>query len=269
MRTASLSLDTIRLDGGTQCRAELSQDYIASMAEAWSDGAKIPAVVVFHDGSAYWLADGFHRYHAAQKCDFRDIEAEIHSGTRTDAVRYALGANSAHGQPRTNADKRRAVEIALKEFPKLTDGEIAKICAITPKTVAACAMRSGISRPDVRTAGDGKSYPATKPAKTPGMKALESMGATIVDVRGKPVAEVDEETKAAFTDGGRGIIEGMEAQKQASEPQPQVTGGKTSWALIYATMAIDQLKKISNTDPKHDEALANVSNWITQNRKTK
>jgi len=154
MRTASLSLDTIRLDGGTQCRAELHQEYIAGMAEAWSDGAKIPAVVVFHDGSAYWLADGFHRYHAAQKCDFRDIEAEIHSGTRTDAVRYALGANSAHGQPRTNADKRRAVEIALKEFPKLSSVELAGICAVgrsfvdnirphQPATVAGCETRIG------------------------------------------------------------------------------------------------------------------------------
>lgn len=269
MRTASLSLETVRLDGGTQCRAELSQDYIAGMAEAWSDGAKIPAVVVFHDGSAYWLADGFHRYHAAQKCDFRDIEAEIHSGTRTDAVRYALGANSAHGQPRTNADKRRAVEIALKEFPKLSSRELAAICAVGDDLVLTVKkLQVPVSGTSHKVTGaDGKSYPATKPAKTPGMKMLESMGATIVDMR-KPVVEVDEETKAAFTAGGREIIAGMAAQKQ-EQPEPQPTGSKTSWALIYATMAIDQLKKISNTDPKHDEALANVSNWITQNTNTK
>lgn len=166
MRTASLSLDTIRLDGGTQCRAELSQDYIAGMAEAWSDGAKIPAVVVFHDGSAYWLADGFHRYHAAQKCDFRDIEAEIHSGTRTDAVRYALGANSAHGQPRTGADKQRAIEIALREFPKLSSEELGKICAVSPRTVEAHrranSANCGVEK---RTGADGKER--KMPARAP------------------------------------------------------------------------------------------------------
>lgn len=169
MKTESLALSSIRLDGGTQCRASLDQDHIATLADAWQDGAKMPAVVVFHDGSNYWLADGFHRYHAAQECEFRDIEAEVRSGTRCDAVKFALGANAAHGLRRTNADKRRAVEIALKEFPKLSNVELARICAVNDKTVAAARAdmvgRSEIPNAATRTDSAGRQQPATKPAR--------------------------------------------------------------------------------------------------------
>ncbi len=78
------------------------------------------------------------------------------------------------------------MEIALKEFPKLSSREIAKVCAVSVDTV--CRARPEVSDSDTsskRTGADGKSYPATKPAKTPGMKMLESMGATIVDMRDK------------------------------------------------------------------------------------
>lgn len=156
MTTTCLKLAEVRLDGGTQCRAALSQDYIADLAEAWQGGAKIPAAVVFHDGSNHWLADGFHRYHAAQKCGFLDVEVEVRSGTRTDAVRYALGANAAHGQPRTNADKRRAVEIALKEFPKLSSREIAKVCAVSHDFVNRTRPAQLSSDDSSRTGADGK-----------------------------------------------------------------------------------------------------------------
>jgi hypothetical protein len=153
MNARSLYLSDIRLDGGTQCRAALDADHIASLAEAWTEGAKMPAVIVFNDGTNNWLADGFHRYHAAEKCDFKDILAEVRSGTRTDAVKFALGANAAHGMRRSNADKRRAVEIALKEFPNLSSVEVSRICAVShtfvdkqrpePATVAGSEARIG------------------------------------------------------------------------------------------------------------------------------
>lgn len=162
----TLELQSIRLDGGTQCRAKLDDEYIAALSAAWLDGAKIPAVTVYHDGSNYWLADGFHRYHAAQKCEFRDLLCDVVSGTRLDAIKHALGANAAHGLRRTNEDKRRAVEIALKEFPKLSNVEVAKICAVSDKTVAACrpslVARSEIPNVSTRTDSLGRQQPAHK-----------------------------------------------------------------------------------------------------------
>jgi hypothetical protein len=62
-----LSLDAIRLDGGTQPRAGLDDALVQEYAEAPREGAAFPAVTVYYDGEAYWLADGFHRYHAASR----------------------------------------------------------------------------------------------------------------------------------------------------------------------------------------------------------
>ena len=56
-----LNLDAIRLDGETQARVALDSTQVAEYAEAMRDGDKFPPIVVFHDGSDYWLADGFHR----------------------------------------------------------------------------------------------------------------------------------------------------------------------------------------------------------------
>lgn len=60
-----IALTSIRTDGGTQPRARLNEDQVAEYVEAMESGATFPPLVVFHDGAAYWLADGFHRYHAA------------------------------------------------------------------------------------------------------------------------------------------------------------------------------------------------------------
>jgi len=39
--------------------------------------------------------------------------------------------HAAHGIRRGNADKRRAVEIALREFPKLSSNMIAGMCGVS------------------------------------------------------------------------------------------------------------------------------------------
>jgi len=111
-----LALTTIRIDGGTQSRVELSEAVVAEYASAITEGAELPPIVVFHDGSAHWLADGFHRFMAYTKLGRDTIPADVRTGTRRDAVLYSVGANSAHGLPRTNADKRRSVEMLLDDI---------------------------------------------------------------------------------------------------------------------------------------------------------
>lgn len=49
-------------------------------------------------------------------------------------------------------------------------------------------------------------------------------------------------------------------EKQAAQQQ------RASWADEYAGMAIDQLRKISKSDPKRGEALARVAAWIKENQ---
>ena len=132
-----LSLADIVIDGGTQPRERLCTDAVNEYAEAMESGAKFPPLTVFSDGSSYWLADGFHRFHAARQHGSKTVSCEVHQGSLRDAILYAVGANACHGNRRTNADKRHAVMMLLEdsEWAKRSDRWIAEKCGVSPDTV--------------------------------------------------------------------------------------------------------------------------------------
>lgn len=140
-----LEINKIRLDGGTQPRAELRYDVIDDYAEEMRQGVIFPAVTVFFDGSDYWLADGFHRVHAARRAGQGAIDADVRQGTRRDAVLYSVGVNAEHGLRRTNDDKRRAVMTLLQdeEWRQWSDYKIAEACHVSRSLVQ--SMRSSLA----------------------------------------------------------------------------------------------------------------------------
>ena len=132
--TKNLSLSEIRIDGGTQPRAEIDEQYIAeNLVPALDGGATMPPLTVFYDGKYYWLADGFHRWHAFTTCDVLAPPCEVHKGTKRDAILWSVGSNSEHGLRRTNADKHESVMTLLKdkEWAKWSDVIIAEKCHVT------------------------------------------------------------------------------------------------------------------------------------------
>jgi ParB-like chromosome segregation protein Spo0J len=160
-------LDSIDYESENQARVQLNDDTVAEYADAMERKEKLPPIVCYHDGSTYWLADGFHRYHAARKRGEKDTEAQVIKGSRDDARWHAAGANTQHGLKRTTADKQKAVRLALALRPNLSDSKIAKHCGVSDKTVAAQrAKMSGSEIPnltDQRRLGlDGKMYPARR-----------------------------------------------------------------------------------------------------------
>ena len=133
-----LRLDSIRIDPALQPRVTVDQGVVAEYADAMEAGDTFPAIVVFHDGSTFWLADGWHRVEAARSVrDKRALLAEVHEGTRRDALLYSLGANAAHGLRRSNEDKRKAVQrlLADPEWATWSDREIARVCRVSPTSV--------------------------------------------------------------------------------------------------------------------------------------
>ena len=134
--TKKLKLSEIVTDAGTQVRAGLNEATVADYAEALGGGAKFPPVVVFHDGDRYVAADGFHRIHAASRTGATQIECDVRKGGKTDALKFALGCNAHHGLRRTNADKRHAVELAVREFPNVSTVAIARMCLVGDELVA-------------------------------------------------------------------------------------------------------------------------------------
>lgn len=126
-----IRLVAIRTDAGTQSRARIDELTVADYAEAMIRGDKFPPVVVFQNNGDLILADGFHRVSAARKARLTVIAAEVRHGTRTDALKFSLHSNHAHGLRRNNEDKRHAVNLALKEFSHLSDRVIAGLCAVS------------------------------------------------------------------------------------------------------------------------------------------
>lgn len=180
--TRLLAHADIRQDGGTQPRGEISSDLVTEYITAILDGAKFPPVVVFYDGSDYWLADGFHRVRAFASAG-RPVPADVRQGTQRDAVLFSLGANATHGQRRTNADKRRAVMRALDdaEWSQWSDREIARRCAVSNQFVSNIrAELPPVNDGQVieRRGGDGKVYHFENTTQRPTAPALASQEPT-------------------------------------------------------------------------------------------
>lgn len=163
-----VKVSTIELDTSIQCRATIDTAVVSDYSERMVAGDDFPPVELFGTKEKSWIGDGWHRTLAARSIERDSIEANLHPGGRAEALKHALGANVIHGHRRSNADKRRCVEIALREFPKMSDPAIAKLCGVDHKTVAAWRPATlGNSQPEHRTGQDGKQYPARRTAAEP------------------------------------------------------------------------------------------------------
>lgn len=81
------------------------------------------------------------------------LKADVRKGTKRDAILHSVGANSAHGLPRTNDDKRRAVQMLLAdpEWSQWSDREIGRRCAVGHELV-------GKARPSLAVTTSEKTY---------------------------------------------------------------------------------------------------------------
>jgi len=88
----------------------------------------------------------------------------IHKGTLREAVLFAVGANGTHGKPRTNADKRRCVEMLLKdkEWKARADLWICHVAKVSKRLVKDVRDEMGAQK-GARTYGrNGKVYDTEK-----------------------------------------------------------------------------------------------------------
>lgn len=132
-----INLHTIRTDGGTQSRISLNQDVVNEYSELMADGVKFPPLACYHDGSDYWLVDGFHRYFALKKNGASLVDIEVTAGTLREAQLKSKAVNHDHGLRRTNADIHKAIKDMLmdEEWSKWSLGEIAKWVGTSKTTI--------------------------------------------------------------------------------------------------------------------------------------
>lgn len=174
-----VDVSRIKMDPALQPRTGVDFSVVAEYAEHYATGVVMAPIVVFRDdANVLWLADGFHRVNAAQSANVSHVEAEIRTGTRSDAIWYSASANKAHGLPRRNTDKRRAVEMALKceKSRGLSDRAIAEHCGVHHDLVGEVRKSITVSESDTRGSSprigkDGKKQAPSSKAKSEAGKA--------------------------------------------------------------------------------------------------
>lgn len=172
----TVALKKIRFDGDTQMRAGLNGDTVAEYRDAMKAGDTFPPIVVFFDGSDYWIGDGYHRWHAAGEAGLDALPCDIRQGSRRDAILFACSANSVHGLRRTNEDKRKAVATLLKDAEWVTwsDQEISRSCGVSQPFVGKLREQliTVINTGKKRIGKDGRKYNAKKPTLKPKAAAV-------------------------------------------------------------------------------------------------
>ena len=194
MKTTTMRLDQITVDYNLQMRADgNSSETVLEYAENFDN---LPPIKVYCDGDNNFLADGFHRFAAAQQLKKLRVSVEVEKGTKRDALLYALGANRAHGLRRSNADKRRAVETVLadEQWAKWSDRKVAEVAGVSHifvasirgqvETVSTSNSQNPVKTEETRIGKDGKEYPASKP-KTPDIPAYDDSEYEDVEVEPK------------------------------------------------------------------------------------
>lgn len=135
----ALNLLNIRIDGGTQARLKLNQDWVKSYAESMREGDIFPELTVFFDGSEYWLVNGFHRFFAMRSNGITSTECEVINGTLREAILYSKGANGGNkrGLPTSFEDNRSNIIWMLNddEYKTWTNTAIAKHVGVSSMTV--------------------------------------------------------------------------------------------------------------------------------------
>jgi hypothetical protein len=242
-----LNLLTIKIDGGTQARVSLNQDVVKEYAESMREGAVFPPITVFHDGSEYWLADGFHRYFATKSNAITSIEAEVKTGTLDDAILFAFSANGKRGLSMTAEDNRNIIYAMLRhpEWSQWTNTAIAKHIGVSSMTVGRvkATMEKKPDEPTVKKFIDksGKEStvdtsklatkrPTTKPDATTAPNALEQKIAEMSDQIDELVdtvnSQAEENTllrdKIAIGQWDASEIEKIDAQETLAEARERI-----------------------------------------------
>lgn len=169
-----LRIDQIQLHEDLQLRASTNWEHVEDLVEVIQAGNQFKeAPVVFQQDNVYWLADGYHRVYAFQKAGVESAEFDVRDGSFRDAKLHAIQSNTSHGLKRTNADKRRAVEMLLKdeEWAQRSASWIAETAGVSHPTVLNIKSQlvnftgsptNGKATPEFAVGKDGKGRPARK-----------------------------------------------------------------------------------------------------------
>lgn len=136
-----IAVDGIITDDAIQVRVgRLDAAKVESYTEALKAGAEFPPIDVFRDGSALYLADGFHRLAAHKAAGESEILAVVRPGGYEEAYAHAESANLLHGLELSMDDKKniyfRRLARGFWDDSKTSMREIAKSFGVNASTIS-------------------------------------------------------------------------------------------------------------------------------------
>lgn len=203
-----LKMAEIHADPSVSIRQHLNQSLIDEYMEIFD---RLPPVDVFGTEEGNLLADGFHRYAAAQQLNRTEMEVNLHKGTREDALEFAAVANLCHGLRITADEKRLAIQRLHRFHPAWKFAELAKKMGLSVMAVEICitAARFKADVPEAEPLPDSSAHILGTQAPTNHRTALamaaveqgwskEELQAVIRNVKDP---EVSDDRKAAILRG--------------------------------------------------------------------
>lgn len=261
--------DEINVEHSMQARGGTSAETVVEYAEAMRRGEKFPPLLVYFDPNKdeTYLADGFHRYmaHMQVRSD-EPLAVERRTGTKEAAQWAAIGANQSHGLRRTNADKRRAVRLAVlhPQACDMSSRQIAEHVGVSDRFVST-----------IRSEMEGEGEIPT--AKTPMDKAREALADPANEGRSnREIAEkigVAKNTVDRARNGrnanGSNFVHHEESRTEPDKNQHGSLINEHSVGVERACDAINCLKRIPPNDPHLRSALVQVRDFCIHALKTK
>ena len=139
-------IQSLTFDLDLQVRVRINDEQVTQYAECMASETEMqgfPPVEIFYDGVKYWLADGHHRRAAAEKAGHTKVWAIVKSGTRADALWAAIIGNGKQGFGLTTNDRKRAIMLAIQQWPDRSNRMIAEAVGCSRDSVR--RMRDEIS----------------------------------------------------------------------------------------------------------------------------
>lgn len=229
-----VNVTDLMLNKAFQPRNGLDEETIEEYAEDIKDGTFPPIEVVVVDDKMF-VVDGFHRVEACRDAKVKQIKAVVRTGSKSLAQWLAASSNRKHGLRRTNADKRRAVKMALQAAPAASLREIAEHC--------------GVSHELVRTVKDPpepKAKPEPKPEPAPVAEAPKPVA--------KKEPEHDPKSKEAARSALVGLLGECENLRAAFNRIAKIPAG-TFLSMQTAMSEIDNLKSCVKSAMPHGMCL--------------
>jgi ParB-like chromosome segregation protein Spo0J len=157
---AGTEVATVAIDqlfaGFSPRRRGTANSHVEQLVESGGDW---PPILV--QRSTMKVIDGAHRLAAARVLGWTTVGVVFFDGGDDEALVEAIRCNRSHGLPLTLQDRKAAARDLLARHPDWSDGRVAEICSLSPKTVANQRPQTAASQSRLGRDGRLRPVPST------------------------------------------------------------------------------------------------------------